>query len=291
MSSTNKTRYYDLPQWVGSDKPTFLGDLNNAFLTIDTQIKNAADAAQSADAKAESVSTSISDTVTSVENLSSQVSEFGNQLSLVKAEAGVNGAEITTIKTDIANLKTATTNNQTGLHQINDSLGDFTAKDIELQAQINSMTTQIENLRQQVNKPLAAYPVGSIFLAANAVNPAAAFGGTWAKIASGRCLVGEGTVTDKAGNAKSFTLGETGGYLKTEVLAAIGTVNQATDTIGYTAGPKIDGGIKYTYTGNFTGSGSMTGTETHSTRVYERDGTDVSKVQPYLVVAIWQRTA
>lgn len=36
MGSTNKTEYLKLPQWIGTDKPTFLGDFNDAFLKIDT---------------------------------------------------------------------------------------------------------------------------------------------------------------------------------------------------------------------------------------------------------------
>lgn len=35
MGSTNKTTNLQLPQWVGTDKPTFLGDFNDAFLKID----------------------------------------------------------------------------------------------------------------------------------------------------------------------------------------------------------------------------------------------------------------
>lgn len=35
MGSTNKTQYLELPQWIGTDKPTFLGDFNDAFLKID----------------------------------------------------------------------------------------------------------------------------------------------------------------------------------------------------------------------------------------------------------------
>ena len=31
MGATNRTANYDLPQWIGTDKPTFLGDLNDAF--------------------------------------------------------------------------------------------------------------------------------------------------------------------------------------------------------------------------------------------------------------------
>lgn len=48
MSHTNSTTHYGLPQWIGSDKPTFLGDFNSAFNTIDTQMKSNADTASGA---------------------------------------------------------------------------------------------------------------------------------------------------------------------------------------------------------------------------------------------------
>ena len=50
MSHTNSTPNYNLPQFVTTDKPAWLTDINNAFLAIDTGIdaaKDAADAAQS----------------------------------------------------------------------------------------------------------------------------------------------------------------------------------------------------------------------------------------------------
>lgn len=41
MSFTNQTTHYGLPQWIGSDKPTYLVDQNNAYQTIDSVIYNA----------------------------------------------------------------------------------------------------------------------------------------------------------------------------------------------------------------------------------------------------------
>ena len=52
MSSTNKTPNYDLSQYIGTDKPTYLGDYNGDMLKIDTQMKANADAATSAEASA-----------------------------------------------------------------------------------------------------------------------------------------------------------------------------------------------------------------------------------------------
>ena len=48
MSSTNKTTNYNLSQYIGTDKPTYLGDYNSDMLKIDTQLKANADSASNA---------------------------------------------------------------------------------------------------------------------------------------------------------------------------------------------------------------------------------------------------
>lgn len=48
MSSTNKTRNYNLSQYIGTDKPTYLGDYNGDMLKIDNQMKVNADSASNA---------------------------------------------------------------------------------------------------------------------------------------------------------------------------------------------------------------------------------------------------
>ena len=48
MSSTNKTEHYNLPQFIGSDIPTWLGDFNSAMTAIDSGINAAATAASGA---------------------------------------------------------------------------------------------------------------------------------------------------------------------------------------------------------------------------------------------------
>lgn len=69
MSSTNKTTHYDLPQWIGTDKPTFLGDLNGAFATIDTQLYTAVTNAKNANTNASSAAGAVSDMQDDVNNL------------------------------------------------------------------------------------------------------------------------------------------------------------------------------------------------------------------------------
>lgn len=60
MGSTNKTTNYELSQYIGTDKPSWLNDYNNDMLKIDTQMKvnataagNAQTTATSADGKAD----------------------------------------------------------------------------------------------------------------------------------------------------------------------------------------------------------------------------------------------
>lgn len=49
MSHTNKTPNYDLPQFIGTDKASWLGDLNPAFLAIDAGMQANKVAAQAAE--------------------------------------------------------------------------------------------------------------------------------------------------------------------------------------------------------------------------------------------------
>ena len=56
MAYTNKTTHYELPQYVGNDKPTYLGDFNGAMEKIDTAIFGVDTKAESAISNADSAS-------------------------------------------------------------------------------------------------------------------------------------------------------------------------------------------------------------------------------------------
>lgn len=50
MTATNKTKNYNLSQFVGTDRPTWLGDYNSDMSKIDAQLKQNADGIASATA-------------------------------------------------------------------------------------------------------------------------------------------------------------------------------------------------------------------------------------------------
>lgn len=69
FASTNKTTNYELPQFIGTDKPSWLGDINEAMSTIDGGMhKNATDI--------ESLSTDVDTAITTSAQASQDVSDL-----------------------------------------------------------------------------------------------------------------------------------------------------------------------------------------------------------------------
>lgn len=90
MSSTNKTANYDLPQFISTDKPTWLGDFNGAMSAIDTQMKNNATAAASAGATASAAATqtALNSTNARVGTLESSVEQISADLQKIRVYNG-----------------------------------------------------------------------------------------------------------------------------------------------------------------------------------------------------------
>ena len=57
MASTNKTQYFELSQFIGGDKPTWLGDINGDMLKIDNALHTIKSTADNADASATTAGT------------------------------------------------------------------------------------------------------------------------------------------------------------------------------------------------------------------------------------------
>lgn len=130
MSHTNSTTNYNLPQFVGTDKPTWLNDVNGAFSAIDTQMKANADSATSAGTSATSANTAIGTlsnlNTTEKTNLVGAINEVNTAVGTAQGTA--NGAvqdasnaqttantanELATALASFININTFTNYNQT----------------------------------------------------------------------------------------------------------------------------------------------------------------------------------
>lgn len=119
----------------------------------------------------------------------------------------------------------------------------------------------------------SAYPVGSIYISVGSANPQTIFGGTWARFAEGRCLIGLNS------NDSDFdNISETGGS-KTHILA---TNEMPAHNHGAT--PEFNNASsKGTLSSNFSLDGSNI--------IDTGGGAAHNNMQPYIVVAMWKRTA
>lgn len=108
MSATNLTKNLKLPQFVASDKPSWLGDVNGAMLKIDNgygtlsgDISKANDTASSAKSQSDANTQTLTNVNTELENQ-------GNRITALEAGGGTEQLEqrVNTLSTDVESLQT-----------------------------------------------------------------------------------------------------------------------------------------------------------------------------------------
>ena len=105
MSHTNTTANYNLPQFVGTDKPSWLTDVNGAMSSIDTQMKANADANTTTAGDL----TTLAGRVTTAEgNIATQGSTL-QTVSNVASTASATATNAQTTANDLARYLTLTT--------------------------------------------------------------------------------------------------------------------------------------------------------------------------------------
>jgi hypothetical protein len=109
MSHTNSTPNYNLPQFAGTDKPTWLNDVNGAMSAIDTQMKANADSATQANTNA---TTAVNNTgtltnlnTTDKTSLVGAVNEINTNLGVVSGVASSASATATNANNKIDSLE------------------------------------------------------------------------------------------------------------------------------------------------------------------------------------------
>lgn len=134
FASTNKTANYELPQFVGTDKPSWLGDFNEAMSDIDAGMhENASDIAEmatdvaTASATASQASSDVSTLTSTVNSLSGDVTSATstannaqstatsalNTANTANGKADTNASAITSLQSDVADTLVYTDETQT----------------------------------------------------------------------------------------------------------------------------------------------------------------------------------
>lgn len=126
MAATNHTTNYNLPQYIGTDKPTYLGDWNSTMGAIDTQMKTNADnasgalsaaqtaqtnansalsTAQGADSKADTAITNAAAAQTTADNASSVATSALSTANTANSKADTNTSSISALDTRVGSVE------------------------------------------------------------------------------------------------------------------------------------------------------------------------------------------
>ena len=114
MASTNKTTNYELSQFLGTDKPSWLGDYNSDMSKIDAAVHTVAGTATGADGKADTNATSIGTlanlTTDAKTSLVAAVNEVDAHADSATTTAGQALSSATTAQTNAGLAQTAVAN-------------------------------------------------------------------------------------------------------------------------------------------------------------------------------------
>lgn len=110
MSSTNKTNYYKLSQYIGTDKPTYLSDYNSDMSKIDGAIHGVQETATSANQTAGGAEAKVTQVTENVEALKGRVGVVEGNVSNLKDKNTSQDSEIKNAK-QTADAANTTANN------------------------------------------------------------------------------------------------------------------------------------------------------------------------------------
>lgn len=105
MSSTNKTKNYELSQFISTDKPTWLVDYNTDMNRIDLGIKGVSDTANTNASNINLLTGRMTSAENNIVNLQASSSQHGSDITDLKAKDIIIENNIATIETNVSSLK------------------------------------------------------------------------------------------------------------------------------------------------------------------------------------------
>lgn len=148
MSATNLTQNLKLPQFVASDKPSWLGDVNGAMKNIDdgigvikgdiTKVSNTASSAKSQ---------SDANTVT-LGNVNTELENIGNRVTALEAGGGTEQLEqrVTTLSTNVEALQTRADTFEEDITQNGTNITNVTSRVTTLETTTKTNSDNITSL-------------------------------------------------------------------------------------------------------------------------------------------------
>ena len=125
MSSTNTTPNYGLPQYIPTDKPTYLGDFNKAMLDIDTNMKSIENKAISAESGIETVQATANQALENANTAQTTATQAQTTADLAKTKADTATNTATRAQTTATEAKQTATQAQTTANKAESNIEKF----------------------------------------------------------------------------------------------------------------------------------------------------------------------
>lgn len=155
MSATNHTTNYELPIFIGTDKPAWLVDWNGAMNAIDTAIKQA-------ETKADSAGTDIGSIQGDIVTINGALTTLNGAVSQLRLDTNANTGSINTI-TELIGNGTPTTTDKTiigAINEINSEVYDFNLSQKTVALTSTHGTFTVEDISALLN---SAGSVGKVY--------------------------------------------------------------------------------------------------------------------------------
>lgn len=159
MSATNLTKNLKLPQFVASDKPSWLGDVNGAMKNIDDGIGVIkSDITKASDTASSAKSQSDANTIT-LSNVNTELESIGNRVTALEAGGGTEQLEqrVQTVEGDVEALQTRAdtfeeeiAKNGTDITSVTKSVTELTPRVKACEDNIVSLTTTTSGLSASI---------------------------------------------------------------------------------------------------------------------------------------------
>lgn len=153
MSATNLTNNLKLPQFVASDKPSWLGDVNGAMLKIDNgygtlsgDISKANDTASSAKSQSDANTQTLN-------NVNSELESQGNRITALEAGGGTEQLEqrVNTLSSDVESLQTRADTFEEEIAQNGTNITNLTKRVTTAEGKIKTNEDNITSLTATTN--------------------------------------------------------------------------------------------------------------------------------------------
>ena len=194
MASTNKTTHYNLSQYIGTDKPTYLVDYNQDMERIDTGIYGADSKAtlnSSSIGTLSNLTTSVkTDLVSAVNEVNSSAVGVGDISQLTTSDKTSLVGAVNEVDGDIGNLMSLNTANKTSLvsavNEVDGDVGNLanltTQTQTSLVGAVNEVKALIENFNLSIFETPTNVTTTNGTLATNSLSLAKNTDGSLAKI-------------------------------------------------------------------------------------------------------------